>query len=339
MIELATRDETLPENIKDLTKYVLFGREKLTSVRAEMKAMEKLDVATDVRNIKKTEAQSLAGLLLYAEVRLGELFAKMPKAPGKRTDSPTSSHRNEEVKTKEQAVKELGFNTSQVNHFEKLKDNKDVVEDVITEAEENDDLPTRTEVLRRVKINNRVGDLEKQKAQINKNNISSVSGFYDVIIIDPPWNYGDDYDPITRRGTVDYPTMSIEQIKDLAMPHQKDCCLWLWTTQKHICYAFDILKYWGFEYKVTLTWVKNKMGLGKWLRSKTEFCILGIKGKPYFNLTNQTTVLSADVREHSRKPDEFYDMVKKLNTGRMLDYFSREKRDGFDSYGNDITKF
>jgi len=66
---------------------------------------------------------------------------------------------------------------------------------------------------------------------------------------------------------------------------------------------------------------------------------MAVKGNPVINLTNQTTVLTAPLREHSRKPDEFFSMVNDLCVGRKLDFFSREKREGWDQFGNDVGRF
>ena len=79
--------------------------------------------------------------------------------------------------------------------------------------------------------------------------------------------------------------------------------------------------------------------MGDWLRGKTEHCILAIRGKPVINLTNQTTVLNAPLREHSRKPDEFYQMISDLCPGRKIDIFSRESREGWDQWGCENDKF
>jgi N6-adenosine-specific RNA methylase IME4 len=86
----------------------------------------------------------------------------------------------------------------------------------------------------------------------------------------------------------------------------EDCILWLWTTNAFLRQAFDCLDAWGFENKTVLMWVKNRMGLGDWLRGRTEHCLMAVRGKPVVTLTNQTTALEAPLREHSRKPDEFY---------------------------------
>ena len=164
-------------------------------------------------------------------------------------------------------------------------------------------------------------------------------GEYDVIVIDPPWPYGTEYNEETRRVASPYPEMSLEQIKGIRLPTFDNCVLWLWTTHRFIKDAFDILEGWGFEYKLTLVWDKQKLGMGDWLRCQSEFCLLGIKGKPAWNLTNERDLISEARREHSRKPDGFYNIVKSLTKGRRLDYFSREERGGFVSYGDETNKF
>lgn len=184
----------------------------------------------------------------------------------------------------------------------------------------------------------RLADLQKQAEEISqlKNNFDKK---YHVIVLDPPWGYGTKYDPNGRRSANPYPEMSLEEIKNIEIPANDDCVLWLWTTHKFMRHSFDLLDAWGFEDKAILTWVKDRMGLGSWLRSQSEFCIMAVKGKPIINLTNQTTIINGKLREHSRKPDEFYEMVDSLCTGLKIDYFSREQREGWDTYGNDDEKF
>ena len=133
--------------------------------------------------------------------------------------------------------------------------------------------------------------------------------------------------------------MSLDKIKEIQLPAADDCVLWLWTTHKFMRYSFDILDTWGFRDVSILTWEKDRMGLGQWLRSKTEFCIMAVKGKPIIDLTSQTTIIHGKLREHSRKPDEFFDMVDSLCVGKKLDYFSREPREGWSQFGNELAKF
>ena len=120
---------------------------------------------------------------------------------------------------------------------------------------------------------------------------------------------------------------------DVAALAANDCILWLWTTNAHIRAAFDVVEAWGFEYKTLLTWVKNRMGTGDWLRGQSEHRLLCVRGRPVVNLTNQTTVIHATLREHSRKPDEFYQMVESLCPGAKVELFAREERLGWQVHG------
>jgi N6-adenosine-specific RNA methylase IME4 len=172
------------------------------------------------------------------------------------------------------------------------------------------------------------------------NKLIPANGEYQVIVIDPPWPYGTEYDPKTRRVASPYPETPIEELAKFKIPAYKDSVLWLWTTHKFLSEALELMKGWGFEYKANFVWDKQRMGMGTWLRMQVEFCLLGIKGNPEWKLTNERDFLSVARKEHSRKPDEFYKMVAKLTPDtKRIDIFSREKREGFDQYGNESDKF
>lgn len=185
----------------------------------------------------------------------------------------------------------------------------------------------------------------KRKASINeqRSNIAQgivkPDGLFDIISVDPPWPYGTQYDPDGRRAANPYPEMSLDEIRDMKLPASDDCILFLWTTHKFMRHSFELLDAWGFRDVAIITWIKHRIGLGQWLRSQAEFCIMAVKGKPMVDLTNQSTVVYAMVRNHSRKPDEFYEMVNSLCVGRKLDYFSREQREGWSQFGNDVERF
>jgi N6-adenosine-specific RNA methylase IME4 len=185
----------------------------------------------------------------------------------------------------------------------------------------------------------RIELIEKQKRDIQESKLMELNGLYDVISVDPPWNYGREYDPETSRVANPYPEMSSEQIKALRLPFSNDSILFLWTTHKFLPDAFEILKEWGFEYKATLVWNKEKIGMGAWFRMQCEFCLFAVKGKPFWSNTTERDIIVESRREHSRKPDAFFNMVDKLCVGRKLEYFSREQREGWEVYGNDTNKF
>lgn len=172
MRDLTITQNNLPNNLEDLSKFVLVGREKLVSVRASIRAIEKLEVAEEVREQKKEEAQMLGEALLDAETRIGELLQHIPKAQGKRNDV-TLSHQCEEVKkheTKQDVIARLGFNKDQASRFEILASNKDIVEQVKAEARENEDIPTRSRVLQLVKQKSQEEQyIEEEFRKIEKN--------------------------------------------------------------------------------------------------------------------------------------------------------------------------
>jgi N6-adenosine-specific RNA methylase IME4 len=116
-----------------------------------------------------------------------------------------------------------------------------------------------------------------------------------------------------------------------------DSILWFWVTNHHMREAFQILDAWNFKQKTMLTWAKDKMGMGDWLRGQTEHCLLATRGKPVVTLKNQTTLLQAPTRAHSQKPTAFYDLVESLCPApRYCDLFSRYRHnERWDTHGDE----
>jgi N6-adenosine-specific RNA methylase IME4 len=135
-----------------------------------------------------------------------------------------------------------------------------------------------------------------------------------------------------------------------------DCWLLLWTTGPHLPQAFEVMKAWGFRYSsFGFVWVKLRrsyrqdrlgilpsdiaMGLGYTTRKASEPCLLGRRGNPRRLRNDVRDVIIAPVREHSRKPDEFYERVEQFAAGPRLELFAREHRQGWDGWGNELDKF
>jgi len=170
------------------------------------------------------------------------------------------------------------------------------------------------------------------------------TGPFRVIVADPPWAYDSRAEDPSHRVANPYPQMSLDAIR--AMPvaglAHDDSVLWLWTTNSHMRDAFTVLDAWGFQHKTILTWAKDRMGTGDWLRGQTEHCLLAVRGRPVVTLTNQTTLLQAPLREHSRKPDAFHALVESLcpaTDGGRLELFARQTRPGWVSAGAEVGKF
>lgn len=157
MADLAVIENTLPESIEDLSKFVLIGRDKLQAVRAEISAIQKLGLAKEVYEQKKSEAQEIAETVTLAEMRTGELLRQIPKAT-KGTGSNQYSKKEAEKltdeqfsKTKADIVKELGFERNQAQRMEQLAENPEIVREAIQEARDNDDIVSRAFVLEKIK--------------------------------------------------------------------------------------------------------------------------------------------------------------------------------------------
>jgi N6-adenosine-specific RNA methylase IME4/ParB-like chromosome segregation protein Spo0J len=174
----------------------------------------------------------------------------------------------------------------------------------------------------------------KQAKELNAAPPELPTGPFQVVVADPPWQY-------ETGSSLPYPTMAVDEIKAMPVRDSADenATLWLWTTNAHLSVAFEVVAAWGFEYKTLLTWVKDRMGTGEWLRGQTEHCLLAARGKPVFIHGSYTTVLNAARREHSRKPDEFYTLVEATCPGNRLELFARQARAGWHAFGDQTALF
>ena len=171
---------------------------------------------------------------------------------------------------------------------------------------------------------------------------------YQVIYADPPWKYGawGKAEPIHRPNSKVYPmpyeTMSVEEIKKLPVKNlaNENCELYLWTTQKYLPFAFDVMNSWGFKYCQTIVWCKAPRGLGQGgvYCPTNEFLLLGRKGKmPSVHRIDSTWFLTKRPHNaHSKKPDFFREMIEKVSNPPRIELFARQKTEGWDVWGNEV---
>jgi len=281
----------------------------------------------------KTFSQKMREAELREEIEREK--AKKRQAKGKENlpnvESVPNETNSENGRTDEKVAKDVGFGSKSTYRrakkvWEKVKEGNETAEKLVGKLDKGK--KTVGSAYRKIKHEEEKEELEEEIEELE-----SPEGKYNVIVIDPPWPYGTRYDPDNRRVGSPYPEMGIDELKEIDLPATEDCILWLWTTNAFMHEAYHLLDSWNFEPKTILTWVKDRMGVGHWLRGQTEHCILATKGDPEIDLTNETTVLHAKNDGHSIKPDEFYEMVDGLCLGKKLDYFSRREREGWDTYG------
>lgn len=171
---------------------------------------------------------------------------------------------------------------------------------------------------------------------------------YDLIVADPPWDFGL-YSEAgqAKSAKAHYTTMSLADIMALRVGDlaRGDCLLLLWCCEWMPPAARqDVLDAWGFAYKTTIIWRKTtrngkvRMGPGYRARTMHEPVIVATIRNPKHAAF--PSIFDGVAREHSRKPDEFYRMVEAVApTAARADLFSRQRRLGWVSWGNEVEKF
>ena len=169
---------------------------------------------------------------------------------------------------------------------------------------------------------------------------------YRVIYADPPWpEYGGG--KIKRGADRHYPLMPIAAIVRLGntlQPYIADdgCHLYLWVTNTHLANGLLVMDRWGFEYKTTITWCKDRIGLGQYYRGQTEHCLFGVRGRLPYRTTidgkraQGATAIHAPRTIHSAKPDEMRHMIERVSHAPRLELFARGEAEGWDVWGNQV---
>ena len=178
-------------------------------------------------------------------------------------------------------------------------------------------------------------------------NIEIPSGGFKTIVADPPWPadrrkgtlYAGATDtPPMKTVALDYPIMSVDQIASMPVRSvaADGCHLYLWTTQRFLRDAYTVLDAWGFKQGAILVWSKPPKGVcGTWVCS-AEFCIFARRGTLSALRRNIGTVFKWPRGRHSKKPDEFQDMIETVSPGPYLELFARRKRDNWTVWGNEV---
>jgi N6-adenosine-specific RNA methylase IME4 len=170
-----------------------------------------------------------------------------------------------------------------------------------------------------------------------------MNGGYRCAVIDPPWQERG-AGKIKRGADRHYKLMSGAEINELlwdeiAPKLAPDCHLWLWVTNNHLEEGLEVVRSFGFRYVTNLAWVKDRIGLGQYLRGQHELCLFGVRGQAMMpEFRNVPSVVFCPKGEHSQKPQLAYDAIKHVSPGPRLDVFARERRPGWDAWGDGIRE-
>jgi N6-adenosine-specific RNA methylase IME4 len=162
---------------------------------------------------------------------------------------------------------------------------------------------------------------------------------FPVILADPPWHFDNETSGVERAAGNHYPTMALDEI--CALPVKglatDSAALFLWTTAPHLQEAFQVIEAWGFNYKSNIVWVKDRLGLGYYVRNQHELLLIATRGDMPAPPPSRRppSVIQVAKREHSRKPDEAYELIERMYPDLpKIELFARGNRDGWTAWGN-----
>jgi N6-adenosine-specific RNA methylase IME4 len=165
---------------------------------------------------------------------------------------------------------------------------------------------------------------------------------YPIILADPPWQYEHQLLSSAWKDTKNhYPTLTLEQICALPVAEiaSENALLFLWVPAPKLAESFKVIEAWGFDYRTGLVWVKHAMGMGNYVRQKHEHLLIARRGEIPMprDADRPASVFEAPRREHSRKPDQAYELIERMYPELpKIELFARHARPGWAAWGNEI---
>lgn len=187
---------------------------------------------------------------------------------------------------------------------------------------------------------------------INMNNLLNISNNtkFSTVLADPPWKFQNNTGKVApeHKRLLRYSTMELNEICGLPIQNiiNNPAHLYLWCPNALLAEGLQVMKSWGFMYKTNIIWHKIRKdggsdgrGVGFYFRNVTEMILFGVYGKNARTLTpgrTQVNYLATQKREHSRKPDELYNIIESCSNGPYIELFARYKRNNWFSWGDEI---
>src|SRR5438876_1560025 len=175
-----------------------------------------------------------------------------------------------------------------------------------------------------------------------------VKGQFATILADPPWQFMNRTGKMApeHKRLLRYSTMELEEILELPVPALAAARshLYLWVPNALLGEGLQVMRRWGFAYKTNIVWHKIRKdggpdgrGVGFYFRNVTELILFGVKGKNARTLApgrRQVNFIATRKREHSRKPDEQYEIIETCSSSPYLELFARGTRKNWSTWGN-----
>ena len=146
MNDLTTRTTQLPDNIEDLSQFVLVNEERIQALRAQIRAIRKVNLAKEVYEQKLAEAQEIGQITVEAAQKMGELLLTIQKHQGQRTDLTSS-----DMRTKSEQLNEIGISKQRGNEYEQMALHPEAVKAAVQQAIDNGDVVSRSQVMKQIR--------------------------------------------------------------------------------------------------------------------------------------------------------------------------------------------
>lgn len=181
--------------------------------------------------------------------------------------------------------------------------------------------------------------------------LPKIAGGFSTVLADPPWRFANRTGKVApeHRRLDRYSTLSLDEIKALPV-HETlatNAHLYLWVPNALLPEGLEVMKCWGFRYVTNIVWAKRRKdggpdgrGVGFYFRNVTELLLFGVRGsmRTLAPGRSQVNMIETRKREHSRKPDEQYDLIEACSPGPYLELFARYPRSGWTAWGNEADE-
>ncbi|MDD2926549.1 MT-A70 family methyltransferase [Rhodoferax sp.] len=180
--------------------------------------------------------------------------------------------------------------------------------------------------------------------------LPEIVGGFSTVLADPPWRFSNrtgkvapEHRRLDRYSTLPLDAIKALKVKDVLAPNAH---LYLWVPNALLPDGLEVMSAWGFRYVSNIVWAKRRIdggpdgrGVGFYFRNVTELLLFGVRGsmRTLAPGRSQVNMIETRKREHSRKPDEQYDLIESCSPGAYLEMFARHKRSGWTVWGDESS--
>lgn len=236
---------------------------------------------------------------------------------------------------------EIGVDKRRLNEARTIRDTytDDDIDEIVEESTDADITVARSELLAQARRKKVLDERRKRDAELAENPPDLITlDTFSILYVDPPWRYEHAISH-SREVENQYPTMTHDELCAMPIPANDDAVLLMWVTSPKLAEGLALMKAWGFDYRTSMVWVKDRIGMGYYARQRHELLLIGRKGAGDGLVPDETrrpdSVVEAPRGKHSAKPEAMYDLIESMWPHHAkVELFARTRRDGWAAWGN-----